>query len=432
MIVLKKILILLLFFFSTQGFTASNSKTKVSVAINPTPNGDWLNESIYPITLKEKMRARYNHETGWVMADFDNDGIDDIFFQGSANLKDLITIDEDTGANSDITVNVACDIRTGETSHCYSPEKHRTTNLFLIKDNVTYEKWNGKKQRMESVTGFQMIDASYLIADNNPVEMKSQMSMQVLVKDFNGDGVIDMFVNDAGVELYDGVGPRHLGKNDLYYLSQPDGTWLESTVTHVTGKGVKKGRGLRSFSHGITAGDIDNDGDIDVVVTSIDWVGTNASLFCYVNQGDGHMKVRRCGDQFGWEVELGDIDNDGNLDIVLGGMSLASKKEWANVDGMGDCHGLSSCPRSYNGILLNDGKGKFFKRGFAFPDYKDSNGFTYAMAPFISVADLDVIRLLLGRLYQGGTMSIEENIGNGQFRTAYQDEWCKGPKTKAE
>jgi hypothetical protein len=276
-----------------------------------------------------------------------------------------------------------------------------------------------------------MTDASHLIVDNNPIEMKSQASMQVLVKDFNGDGVIDIFVNDTGVELYDGIGHRHLGKNDLYYLSQPDGTWLESTVTHVTGETVKKGRGLRSFSHGITAGDIDNDGDIDVV-TSIDWVGNNASLFCYVNQGDGQMIVRRCGAQFGWEVELGDIDNDGDLDIVFGGNSYVSQQEWYDVDKVRDRN------RAYNGILLNDGTGNFFERGFAFPDYKDSNGFTYHHVPFISVADLDgdgdldVIRSLIGRLYQGYTMSIEENIGNGQFRTAYQDEWCKGPKTKAE
>ena len=410
----------------------------VEVAINPTPNGDWLNEPVYAFTLKDMMRARYSHQIGWVMADFDNDGIDDIFLQGSPNIRDLI---QGSDGDGKITVNVACDITSGKTSHCYSPEKHRTANLFLIKDNVTWEKWNGKKQRYESVTGFQMTDASHLIVDNNPVEMKSQSSMQPLVKDFNGDGVIDIFVNDGGTELWEGGSNTYVsipGKNDLYYLSQPDGTWLESTVTHVTGETVKKGRGLKSYSHGVSAGDIDNDGDIDIVVTSIKWVGTNASLFCYMNQGDGHMVVRRCGDQFGWEVELGDIDNDGDLDIVFGGDSLVAMKEWRNVDGMGDCHGLSSCPRAFNGILLNDGTGNFFKRGFAFPDYKASNGFTYYKVPYLSVSDLDgdgdldVVRFLQGRNYQGTRMSVEENIGNGQFRTAYQDEWCPGPPTMAE
>ena len=35
-------------------------------------------------------------------------------------------------------------------------------------------------------------------------------------------------------------------------------------------------------------------------------------------------------------------------------------------------------------------------------------------------------------MYQGMTMSIEENIGNGQFKTVFLDRWCDGPPTKAE
>ena len=56
------------------------------------------------------------------------------------------------------------------------------------------------------------------------------------------------------------------------------------------------------------------------------WVGNNGQLLCYVNQGNGHMKVRRCGDQFAWSAELGDIDNDGDLDISIGGNVLAPKR----------------------------------------------------------------------------------------------------------
>jgi hypothetical protein len=93
---------------------------------------------------------------------------------------------------------------------------------------------------------------------------------------------------------------------------------------------------------------------------------------------------------------------------------------------------------AFDGILLNDGTGNFFQRGFSFPDDVKNNGFTYHSVPTLSVADLDgdgdldVVRSLIGRNYAGMAMSIEENIGNGQFRTVFLDEWCEGPSTKAE
>ena len=418
---------------SSSSATNSNAGT-VKVAMKPN-TGDWLNESIFPKTLKEKMLSRYDKNLGFAMGDFNNDGVDDLFHLGSSNIR----LDIDGQDNPEITVGMACDVSvsTGK-EDCYSSEGHRSLNIFSMKDNVTYKMWNGTKQKWDRVTGFQATDVSDSIINKNPIQMSAQAVTRVLVADFNGDGVLDIFFNDAGVDKWDGNKNNMLGNNDHYYLSQADGTWLESTATHVTGEGVKKGLGLENFTHGFSVGDIDNDGDIDVVVTSFKAVGNNNQLLCYVNQGDGHMKVRICGDQHAWRAELGDIDNDGDLDIVIGGNSLASKKEWADVDGMGACRGQASCPVAFDGILLNDGTGNFFQRGFSFPDDVKNNGFTYHSVPTLSVADLDgdgdldVVRSLIGRNYAGMAMSIEENIGNGQFRTVFLDEWCEGPSTKAE
>ena len=418
---------------SSSSATNSNAGT-VKVAMKPN-TGDWLNESIFPKTLKKKMLSRYDKTLGFAMGDFNNDGVDDLFHLGSSNIRNLIGGDENP---DDGIVNAACDVSSGSYDDCYSSESHRIINVFSLKNNVTYKMWNSKKNKWDTVTGLQATDVSDSIVNKNPIEMSAQAVTRVLVADFNGDGVLDIFFNDAGLDIWDGKKNSMPGKNDHYYLSQADGTWLESTVTHVTGIGVKKGRGLKNFTHGFSVGDIDNDGDIDVVVTSLKGVGNNSQLLCYVNQGDGHMKVRKCGDQHAWRAELGDIDNDGDLDIVIGGNSLASKKEWADVDGMVACHGLASCPRAFDGILLNDGTGNFFQRGFSFPDDVKNNGFTYHSVPTLSVADLDgdgdldVVRSLVGRNYAGMAMSIEENIGNGQFRTVFLDEWCEGPSTKAE
>jgi len=447
----KLFLLLILSFFSTQGFSAScpdgsepvksisadgtyfvyncgttNSNPNagtVKVAIKPF-SGDWMNHSIYPATIKERLSQKYRWLAGTVYGDMDNDGIDDlVVLANPKNNKNKIA----GGERPDITAHEVCDI-TVEEFNCY--DKRNNIEIYSLQDDISYKYWDGNKQKFKKEIGLGATNISERIANNNPIDMNLQGPNAIKLADFNGDGVLDIFISDAGTNIWDGNKNKQNLKNDLYYLSQPNGAWLESTVTHVTGHNVKKGKGLANYSHQATVGDIDGDGDIDIVVPSNRWVGHNGEILCYVNQGDGHMVVRRCGNQWGFEVELGDIDNDGDLDIVTGGSLHNSMEHWgfSNPDPQ----------RSYHGVLLNDGTGNFYERGFEFPEYKNSNGFWYSNVPNISVADLDgdgdldVISGLVGVNYQGAAMVIEENIGNGQFRTALVDEWCKGPPSKEE
>jgi len=403
--------------------TIDNSNVgKVEVAMKPF-SGDWMNHSIYPATVKGRLQQKYRWLAGTVYGDMDNDGIDDLVVLATPKKGKKIQGYE----APEITKHEVCDITANEYD-CY--DKRNNIEIYSFQDEVSYKYWDGNKQKFIKAIGLGAINLSSRIANNNPIDMNLQSPNAIKLADFNGDGVLDIFASDSGTNTWDGNKNKANLKNDLYYLSQPNGAWLESTVTHVTGHGVKKGKGLANYTHNATVGDIDNDGDIDIVVPSNKWVGHNGEILCYVNQGDGHMVVRRCGNQWGFEVELGDIDNDGDLDIVTGG-SLHNSMEawgWYNPDPQ----------RSYHGILLNDGTGNFYERGFEFPEHKNSNGFWYSNVPNISVADLDgdgdldVISGLVGVLYQGAAMVIEENIGNGQFRTALVDEWCKGPPSKEE
>jgi hypothetical protein len=391
---------------SSSSSVASSNTGTVEIAMKP-DTGDWLNESIYPLTVKKKMLEKYKNIGAFAIGDFDNDGIDELFILGASKVTGKVM-----GTNSP-----ACDVNQ---QSCFSPGPF-PLEIYSIEGNQAIVV-------SDSVSG--------LLVTNNPIEMSIQAINFVRLADFNSDGILDIFLSDAGMEIVDGKKSSMPGKNDHYYLSQSDGTWLESTLTHVTGTSVKKNRGLINFSHGSTVGDIDGDGDMDIIVSSINWRGNNGEILCYVNQGKGHMIVRKCGDQWGFEVELGDIDNDGDLDILFGGELHEGIKDFGIYNRTPSCS-ASRCLGAYSGILLNDGKGNFFKRGFEFSEHKNSNGFWYGSVPNISVADLDgdgdldVVRMLVGNLYAGVAMTIEENIGNGQFKTILVDEWCKGPESKA-
>jgi hypothetical protein len=417
---------------STANSSTANSTTKVKVAMKP-DRGDWISNETgddgLPMwsahDVKRQMIhnpkfAKYSSVCCIAMGDYDNDEVDDLF----------VVVSPQAPGQVGMPYGVVCDVE--DKSTCYS--QAGTVAVF----NVKQRKAKDKNGEYTSAT-YTAREESHLLFNNNPLDMAGTGSARIVLMDFNGDGKLDIMVNDNGLWI-DGQLP---GKNDVYFLSNEGEGWTESSATHVTGETVQKGKGLATFSHSLTAGDIDGDGDIDAVVTSVKWVGRNQSqngeIFCYINQGDGHMVVRKCGDQFGFEVELGDIDNDGDLDLVFGSMSYSGGKFWDTLNQIPGCYSKTKCNGAFNGILLNDGDGNFFERGFSFPDeVLLSTGIPHHGIPNISVADLDgdgdldVVRSHVGYNYSGSGMTIEENLGDGTFKQVFYSEFCAGAKTKAD
>ena len=288
----------------------------------------------------------------WQMADFNNDGYSDVLYIGTMNPNNVDMIGEDTGG---ICAGGVC------------KGKKPLPSLFLgdAKHKLTY--------------------TPELIIDNRE-DSGMSLGRQLLVADYNNDNIFDFYVADHGIGTHDGV-------RDSYFLSQPNGTWVESSETHLSHSN------FIVFDHGGATGDIDNDGDMDVIITETNWK-TGTALWCLINDRTGFLNKRKCGGIFSFGLELADIDGDGYLDVLLG----AHEHEQSI---------------NFTGIVWNDGRGNFPKHNTtSLPQHKKKWG----TIPEVSAADLDndgdldIVYSRAGELYVGTAIQIIENLGNKKFK----------------
>ena len=129
-------------------------------------------------------------------------------------------------------------------------------------------------------------------------------ALGVSTADFNGDGWMDIYVaND--------------GKENQLWLNRRDGTFENGAL--LAGVALPQS-GKAEGSMGVDAGDFDNDGDEDLVMTELTAEGTNL----YVNDGTGIFTDASARSAIGpaslpftgFGAVWVDFDNDGLLDLV--------------------------------------------------------------------------------------------------------------------
>ncbi|MES2183057.1 MAG: FG-GAP-like repeat-containing protein [Pseudomonadota bacterium] len=234
----------------------------------------------------------------------------------------------------------------------------------------------------------------------------AEYAPRVIVADFNGDGRSDVYVPDFGLHAANGVGGR-----DQVWLSTPGGQLAVASIA------------APARAHGMSFGDIDRDGDIDVVVDNVTSPFTApASDLVLLNNGAGaftdNQALLPAAFRTGapgrlshtWSL-LADLTGDGAPDLVLGTWEAATSTR------------PNFSPPSQ--VLVNDGKGSF----------ANSPVFLLPQSPILpeSTVDIDAVDIngdglndlvmsitrggdgSTGQYYGTGYLQILINRGGGQF-----------------
>ena len=178
---------------------------------------------------------------------------------------------------------------------------------------------------------------------NSGQQLGSKYSTDVALADLDGDEDIDAFVcNHAFENLTNG--------GNQVWLNDGKGVFTNSV--QLPGN---------AFDVSVHLGDIDNDNDIDALVTSnSNWTGATNENKIYINDGTAHFTKKVLSNPYSNDLALADIDKDGDLDIVIVYLNYVNNSNIGTKiyfnDGIGN---FSLSTQSfdavhYNGVELGD------------------------------------------------------------------------------
>lgn len=243
-------------------------------------------------SFKEHFHVSAFGDWAVISGDLDNDGIPEIICSGAENGSQFLKSNGDSYTTMFNTADVY-----SQNTNLVDLNNDGFLDFFVCNDDgesLTYIN-NGSG----GMTQTQLIDFQTTPEDDMSGNYTS------IFTDIDGDDDLDLYIGKCKAGVTDPTDPRRI---NTLYLNNGDDTYTES--------GVEAGLANGSQTWSVDAGDVDNDGDVDMIIANHD-----REHDLMLNDGTGkferHTMVPGGYTSFAFQSFFCDFDNNGWLDIFI-------------------------------------------------------------------------------------------------------------------